>query len=44
MIHYLPANPVAGYSGFVVYYCGQDDRNICVWMIPGTFECDWDNR
>ena len=40
---YLKANRVAGYSGFVVY--GPANSNFCsVWMVPGTFFDDWDNR
>ena len=46
---YYPANRVAGYSGFVVYanMRGPGELWPCnsgYWMIPGTFEDDWDNR
>ena len=41
---YFPASYTAGYSGFVVYYCGGLECNVSYWMIPGTWEHDWDNR
>lgn len=50
MFTYLPANKVAGYSGWVVYtvYRGingaETGPSHSIWMIPGTFEDDWDNQ
>jgi hypothetical protein len=43
---YLEANATAGYSGFVVYWRNNVDQepSSSVWMIPGTFEHDWDNQ
>ena len=43
-IHYYRSNRTAGYSGFVLYYSGPIAANVCFWMIPGTWEDDWDNR
>lgn len=42
--HYWPANKVAGYSGWVIYYSGSKTSDVCVWMVPGTFFYDWDNQ
>lgn len=40
---YLEAMQVAGYSGWVIYG-DLDSPSHSYWMIPGTFEYDWDNR
>ena len=40
---YFPSNRVAGYSGFVMYFTEAGSvKN--VWMVPGTFFDDWDNK
>jgi hypothetical protein len=47
MHNYLAASRTAGYSGFVIYWptINTLKSTMClVWMIPGTFEHDWDNR
>jgi hypothetical protein len=43
-IHYLAGSVTAGYSGYVVYYSCNDQSNVSIWMIPGTWELDWDNQ
>jgi len=51
-IDYFPASRTAGYSGFVIYsvatktnsFGDELDYNVSVWMVPGTFFDDWDNR
>lgn len=47
MYSYFAANRVAGYSGFVAYSYSADthynDALASYWMIPGTWEYDWDN-
>jgi len=37
-----PAIRTAGYSGFVIY--GYATPSCGYWMVPGTFEHDWDNH
>lgn len=44
MYTYLEPIWTAGYSGFVVYWNGAYNASNSGWMIPGTFEYDWDNR
>jgi hypothetical protein len=47
MFHdYFAANRTAGYSGFVVYgaYLYLINSPCSYWMIPGTWEYDWDNQ
>jgi hypothetical protein len=46
MFHdYFAANRTAGYSGFVVYGAWPSLVASCsYWMIPGTWEYDWDNQ
>lgn len=39
---YYPANPCAGYSGFVIQFNSMGVA-ISYWMVPGTFFDDWDN-
>ena len=44
---YHAANKTAGYSGYVVYAGAVGELWPCnsgYWMIPGTWEYDWDNR
>jgi hypothetical protein len=46
---YLKAEPVSGYSGFVLYdktrpHWEPVACNHSCWMIPGTFFDDWDNQ
>ena len=42
-LDYYAANRTAGYSGFVLYSDSQG-FNVSVWMVPGTFFDDWDNK
>lgn len=46
MFYYMKANRTAGYSGFVLYVhpTSVNPADRCVWMVPGTFFDDWDNR
>lgn len=44
MNFYFAANRTAGYSGFVIYWTGEITCNTSYWMVPGTWEYDWDNR
>jgi hypothetical protein len=44
MITYLRSNRTAGYSGFVLYYAVEGAQAQSIWMVPGTWEDDWDNR
>jgi hypothetical protein len=49
MFHdYFAANRTAGYSGFVVYVAPRGTGflipSTSYWMIPGTWEYDWDNQ
>jgi hypothetical protein len=41
---YFAANKTAGYSGFVVYGAHGKNASCSYWMIPNTFEYDWDNQ
>jgi hypothetical protein len=46
---YFQPQWTAGYSGFVRYgrdypYWEKEPCNTSYWMIPGTYEYDWDNR
>ena len=46
---YFQPQWTAGYSGFVRYgrdypYWENEPCNTSYWMIPGTYEYDWDNR
>ena len=46
MFYYHRPIWAAGYSGFVVYTRtdARDEVAASYWMIPGTWEYDWDNR
>lgn len=45
---YLEASKTAGYSGFVIYQpylLGAGEwQKATFWMVPGTYQDDWDNQ
>ena len=47
-IDYFAGNKTAGYSGYVLYWYQtvpvSVSCNVSFWMVPGTWEFDWDNQ